>query len=281
MSLHLSKRAPICGLSMDRPRIMGILNATPDSFSDGGHVTDFTTRVADLIEQGADILDIGGESTRPGAETVPVEEEWRRVAPAIEAAVASGAVVSIDTRKAEVARRALSTGARLFNDVSALTYDPESFGVAKDYAEAGGAICLMHALGDPKTMQKEPRYVDVLREVYAYLEGRVKVAAEAGIPPEQVIVDPGIGFGKTLEHNLELMRGLGTFHDIGCPILLGASRKRFIGTLTGEDIAAERVHGSVSAAQIGASFGVQILRVHDVKATAQALAIWSAVQGAT
>jgi len=246
MTLHLPKRAPICGLSMDRPRIMGIVNVTPDSFSDGGHVTDVAARIGELVEQGADILDIGGESTRPGADVVPVEEEWQRVAPAVEAAVASGVVVSIDTRKAEVARRALDAGARLFNDVSALTYDADSLAVAKTYAEAGGAVCLMHALGDPKTMQKDPRYDDVLREVYAYLEGRVKIAAEAGIPPEQVIVDPGIGFGKTLVHNLEILRGLGTFHDIGCLVLLGASRKRFIGTLTGQEIAANRVHGSVA-----------------------------------
>lgn len=279
MTLHLPTRAPICGLTMDRPRIMGILNATPDSFSDGGHVTDVAARVTELVGQGAEIIDIGGESTRPGAEAVPVEEEWRRVAPAIKAAVASGVVTSIDTRKAEIARRALAAGARLFNDVSALTHDPDSLAAAKQYAEAGGAVCLMHALGDPKTMQQQPRYDDVLREVYAYLEDRVKTAAEAGIPPEQIIVDPGIGFGKTLEHNLDLLRGLGSFHDIGCLILLGASRKRFIGTLTGEDVAANRVHGSVAAAQIAASLGVQILRVHDVKATVQALAVWSAVQG--
>ena len=281
MTLHLPTRAPICGLSMDRPRIMGILNVTPDSFSDGGTVTDVAARVAELAGQGADIIDIGGESTRPGAETIAVDDEWQRVAPAIEAAVATGLVVSIDTRKAEVARRALAAGARLFNDVSALTYDPGSLAVAKDYADAGGAVCLMHALGDPKTMQKDPRYDDVLREVYAYLEDRVKAAAEAGIPPEQVVVDPGIGFGKTLEHNLELIRGLGTFHDIGCLLLLGASRKNFIGTLTGEDVAANRIHGSVATAQIAASLGVQIIRVHDVKATAQALAVWSAVQGIT
>ena len=280
MSLYLPKRAPICGLSMDRPRIMGILNATPDSFSDGGHITDVAARVAELVEQGADILDIGGESTRPGADTIPVEEEWRRVEAAIEAAVGAGAVVSIDTRKAEVARRALAAGARLFNDVSALTYDSGSLAVAKGYAEVGGAICLMHALGDPKTMQQDPRYDDVLREVYAYLEDRVKVAAAADIPPEQIIVDPGIGFGKTLEHNLAILRGLGTFHDIGCPVLLGASRKRFIGTLTGQEVATDRIHGSVAVAQIGASLGVQILRVHDVKATAEALAVWSAVQEA-
>ena len=272
-------RAPICGLGLDRPRVMGILNATPDSFSDGGTVTDLPARVAQLVEEGADIIDIGGESTRPGAETIPVEEEWSRVAPAIEAAVAAGVVTSIDTRKAEIARRALAAGARLFNDVSALTYDPDSITVAKEYAEAGGAVCLMHALGDPKTMQQDPRYDDVLREVYAYLEDRVKAAAEAGIPPEQIIVDPGIGFGKRMEHNLALMGGLGTFHDIGCPILLGASRKRFIGTLTGENTAAKRVHGSVAAAIIGANLNVQILRVHDVKATVQALAVWSAVHG--
>jgi len=264
---------------MDRPRIMGILNVTPDSFSDGGAITDVGARVVELAGQGADIIDIGGESTRPGAETISIDEEWRRVAPAIEAAAGTGVIVSIDTRKAEVARRALAAGARLFNDVSALTYDTGSVTVAKEYTNAGGAICLMHALGDPKTMQKNPRYDDVLREVYGYLEGRVKVVAEAGIPPEQVIVDPGIGFGKTLEHNLELMRGLGTFHDIGCPLLLGASRKKFIGTLTGEGVAADRIHGSVAAAQIAANLGVQIIRVHDVKATAQAIAVWSAVQG--
>lgn len=279
MTLHLPNRAPICGLSMDRPRIMGILNVTPDSFSDGGAITDVGARVVELAGQGADIIDIGGESTRPGAETISIDEEWRRVAPAIEAAAGTGVIVSIDTRKAEVARRALAAGARLFNDVSALTYDTGSVTVAKEYADVGGAICLMHALGDPKTMQKDPRYDDVLREVYAYLEGRVKVVAEAGIPPEQVIVDPGIGFGKTLEHNLELMRGLGTFHDIGCPLLLGASRKKFIGTLTGEGVAADRIHGSVAAAQIAANLGVQIIRVHDVKATVQAIAVWSAVQG--
>ena len=279
MTLHLPPRAPICGLTMDRPRIMGILNTTPDSFSDGGTVTDAPARVAQLVEEGADIIDIGGESTRPGAETVDVEEEWQRVAPAIEAAVATGVVTSIDTRKAEVAKRALAAGARLFNDVSALTYDPDSLSVAREYAEAGGAVCLMHALSDPKTMQQDPRYDDVLREVYAYLEDRVKVAAEAGIPPEQVIVDPGIGFGKTLEHNIELLRGLGTFQDIGCHVLIGASRKKFIGTLTGEEVAADRVHGSVAAAQTGASFGARILRVHDVKATRQMLAVWTAVRG--
>ncbi len=280
MAMPLPERPAICGLSMDRPRIMGIVNVTPDSFSDGGRIADIEARVAELIAEGADILDIGGESTRPGADTVPSAEEWRRVEPAIYAAVATGAVVSIDTRKADVARRALAAGARLFNDVSALTYDEDSLAVAAEFAEAGGAVCLMHALGDPKTMQKDPRYDDVLREVYAYLEARVRVVIEAGVAPEQIIIDPGIGFGKTLDHNLQILRGLGTFHDIGCPVLLGASRKRFIGTLTGEDVAAERVHGSVAAAQIGASLGCHILRVHDVKATAQALAIWSAVQGA-
>ncbi len=280
MAMPLPERPAICGLSMDRPRIMGIVNVTPDSFSDGGRIADIEARVAELAAEGADILDIGGESTRPGADTVPAAEEWERVEAAIHAALATGAVVSIDTRKAEVARRALAAGARLFNDVSALTYDEESLAVAAEFAEAGGAVCLMHALGDPKTMQKDPRYDDVLREVYAYLETRVRVVIEAGVSPEQIIIDPGIGFGKTLDHNLQILRGLGTFHDIGCPVLLGASRKRFIGTLTGEDVAAERVHGSVAAAQIGASFGCHILRVHDVKATAQALAIWSAVQGA-
>ena len=272
------KRSPICGLPLDRPRITGILNATPDSFSDGGAVTDVAGRVAEIVAEGADIVDIGGESTRPGAETVPVEEEWRRVAPAIEAAVATGTVVSIDTRKAEIARRALKAGARLFNDVSALTYDEGSLAVARGFAEAGGAVCLMHALGDPKTMQKNPHYDDVLREVHAYLARRI---VDTGLPQENLIVDPGIGFGKTLDHNLTLLRSLGTFHDLGCPILLGASRKGFIGKVTGDPVAANRVHGSVAAALKGVSLGVQILRVHDVRATAQALSVWTAIEGAT
>ena len=257
------------------PRVMGILNATPDSFSDGGAVPQgaLATRVAGMIAEGADILDIGGESTRPGADDVPAEEEWQRIAPAIEAGVAAGALVSVDTRKADIARRALERGARLFNDVSALTYDEGSMAVAREYGAAGGSICLMHASGDPKTMQQNPRYGDVVRDVRAYLIARVAACEAAGIPRKALIVDPGIGFGKTLEHNLTLMRNLAAFREIGCPVLLGASRKRFIGTLSDEDDAARRAPGSVAAALYGAQQGAGILRVHDVRETVQALAV--------
>lgn len=264
------------------PHIMGILNATPDSFSDGGAVPEvaLAARVSGLLAEGAAIVDIGGESTRPGADFVPVEEEWRRIAPGIEAGVAAGALVSVDTRKAEVARRALARGARLFNDVSALTFDPDSMAVARDYAEAGGRVCLMHALGDPKTMQDNPHYADVVSEVRDYLSGRVAACEAAGIPRGALIVDPGIGFGKTLAHNLALLRNLDAFHEIGCPVLLGASRKGFIGALSGEKIASRRAPGSIAVALHGAGQGVAILRVHDVAETAQALAVDAALRGA-
>ncbi len=260
--------------------IMGILNATPDSFSDGGTVPEgaFAARVAEMIAEGADILDIGGESTRPGAETVPADEEWDRIAPAIAAAVAAGANVSVDTRKAVVARRALESGARMFNDVSALTYDADSMAVARDYAAAGGTICLMHALGDPKTMQHNPHYDDVVRELRDYLAARVTACEEAGIAKSALVVDPGIGFGKTLDHNLTLLRNLAAFRDIGCRVLLGASRKGFIGTLSGERDAARRAPGSIAVALHGAAQGVDILRVHDVRETVQALAVDTALR---
>ncbi len=264
-----------------RPEIMGILNATPDSFSDGGMVPEaaLAARVATMREEGADILDIGGESTRPGAQPVPVEEEWRRIAPAIEAGVAAGAYVSVDTRKAEVARRALAAGARLFNDVSALTYDSDSMAVARAYAEAGGRICLMHALGDPRTMQDDPRYADVVAEVRDYLAARIAACEAAGIPRAALIVDPGIGFGKTLAHNLALLRDLDAFAVLDCPVLLGASRKGFIGTLSGERDAARRAPGSIAVALHGARHGAAVLRVHDVRETAQALAVDAALRG--
>ncbi len=259
---------------------MGILNATPDSFSDGGAYADaLGDRVLKMVAEGASIIDIGGESTRPNADFVPVEEEWSRVAPALEAAGESAAVVSIDTRKAEVARRALNAGARIFNDVSALTFDEGSMAVAGDFAEAGGAICLMHALGDPKTMQQDPQYDDVLQDVYDYLQSRVETCEAAGTPRTSLIVDPGIGFGKTLQHNLTLLRGLSRFHTIGCPVLLGASRKGFIGTLSGEKDAAKRAPGSIAIALHGTQQGAQIIRVHDVRETAQALAVDTALRG--
>jgi dihydropteroate synthase len=271
-------RPPLAGLDMARPRIMGVVNVTNDSFSDGGLYAETDAAVAHglaLVEAGADIIDIGGESTRPGAEPVDPEAQLARVVPVIEGLRAAGCAVplSIDTRHAAVARAALSAGAVMINDVSALTYEPKSMAVASKAA----AVCLMHAQGDPRTMQDNPRYRDVLLDVYDFLELRVAVAEAAGIARERIAVDPGIGFGKTLDHNLALIRRLSLFHGIGCVVMLGASRKRFIGTLSGVEQAQARVTGSVAAGLAGLAQGVQMLRVHDVDETRQALAVWHAI----
>ena len=272
-------RAPVAGLSLDRTRIMGIVNVTPDSFSDGGRWPDPEAAVAhglQLEAEGADILDIGGESTRPGAEPVSLEEELRRVIPVIDALARKARVpVSVDTRNAEVMRQAIAAGARMINDVAALGHGPDSLHVA---AESGLAVVLMHAQGDPRTMQLDPRYDDVVLDVYDWLEARIAVCEAAGIARARVIADPGIGFGKTLDHNLALLAGLSLFHGLGCPVLVGASRKSFIGRLGGGVPASERVPGSVAAALVGAAYGVQIVRVHDVAATRQALAVWEGAQ---
>ncbi|MEM7506774.1 MAG: dihydropteroate synthase [Pseudomonadota bacterium] len=269
-------RRPL-GAALPEPALMGVVNVTPDSFSDGGRHDAPDRAVAhalSLAEAGAAILDIGGESTRPGAEPVPEAQELDRVLPVIEGLVAAGCKlpISIDTRKARVARQAIAAGASLFNDVSALSFDPESVTVP------ARAYCLMHALGDPRTMQRSPRYDDVLLDVYDYLAGRVAEAELAGIDRAQMIVDPGIGFGKTMAHNLALIRGLSLFHGLGCAILLGVSRKRFIGTLSGVIEADQRVAGSIAAGLWGLGQGAQILRVHDVAETAQALRVWQALQ---
>lgn len=267
-------RPSVCGVPMnDGARIMGILNVTPDSFSDGGLFDGPGTargHATQMAADGADILDIGGESTRPGAEFVPADEEIRRTAGVIAGLRGEAGMppISIDTRKAEVAAAAIDAGAALFNDVSAFTYDADSLGVA---AERGVAVCLMHAAGDPKTMQDKPQYDDVLLDIYDYLDARVAAAEAAGISREKIIVDPGIGFGKTLRHNLDLINNLAIFHGLGCPILFGASRKRFIGTLSGVSEASDRLAGSVAAAVDAARQGAQIIRVHDVLATRQAL----------
>ena len=272
-------RRRLAGLDMTQTQIMGVINVTPDSFSDGGELRDSKAAIAHglkLWEDGASILDIGGESTRPGSDPTPVEEELRRILPVIEALAAkTHAVISVDTRKAAVMRRAVDAGARILNDVSALSHDPEALATA---ADLGLPVILMHALGDPKTMQLDPRYDDVLTDVYDYLEGRIAEAEAAGIARTKLIVDPGIGFGKTLRHNLELMAGLSLFHGLGVPLLLGASRKRWIGTLTAEPVAGNRVIGSVAAALAGADQGIQIVRVHDVKETRQALAVATAAR---
>jgi dihydropteroate synthase len=258
---------------------MGVVNVTPDSFSDGGRydTTDAAIEHALQLEaEGSDLLDIGGESTRPGADPVHLEEECRRVLPVIAAlARRSRARLSVDTRKAEVMRRAAGEGAHIINDVSALTHDPRSLSTA---AELGLPVILMHALGDPRTMQDKPAYNDVVLDVYDMLEARIEACERAGIARARLVVDPGIGFGKTLAHNLALLGSLSVFHGLGCGVMLGASRKSFIGKLTGAE-AGDRLPGSLAAALLGAAQGVQILRVHDVAATRQALAVWEGALG--
>ena len=278
-------RGAVAGVALDRPRVMGVLNVTPDSFSDGGVHLDASRAVESglaMVEAGADFLDVGGESTRPGAEPMPLETELARVLPVIEGLKRAGcaAPISIDTRKAAVARAAFDAGARIFNDVSALSHDPDSPATAAALCPAGGDgwVCLMHSQGDPQVMQKDPRYEDVLLDVYDALAERARAAFAAGVGADRILIDPGIGFGKTLEHNLTLLRGLSVFHGLGAPLLLGVSRKRFIGVLTGVEIAAERMPGSVAAALWGVAQGAQIVRVHDVVETAQALAMWRALQ---
>jgi dihydropteroate synthase len=267
-------RAPVAGLALDRPHIMGIVNVTPDSFSDGGRYLAPDAAVAhglQLEAEGADILDIGGESTRPGAQAVEPEEEWRRVGPVIAGLAARARVpLSMDTRHAEIMRRAADAGVRLINDVSALTHQPQSLAVA---ARTGLPVVLMHAQGDPRTMQANPAYDDVVLDVYEALEARIAACEQAGIPRSRLVVDPGIGFGKTLAHNLALLGHLSILHGLGCALLLGASRKSFIARLSGA-AADDRLPGSIAAALLGAAQGVQVLRVHDVAATRQALAIW-------
>jgi dihydropteroate synthase len=266
------------GFTLDRPLLMGVLNVTPDSFSDGGAFLDAERALAHgraMLEAGADIVDIGGESTRPGAEATPPEEELRRVVPVVRALARDGAAVSVDTRRAAVMRAALESGARILNDITALTGDPDSMAIA---AQSGAALVLMHMAGEPRTMQQAPRYDDVALDVLDYLEARVAACEGAGIPRGRIAVDPGIGFGKhPIEHNLPLLRRIGVLHATGCAILLGLSRKSFIGRVSRDEPPRERVAGSVAGALWGASRGVQILRVHDVAETRQALAVWRAI----
>lgn len=274
------ERAAICGVAMNRTRIMGILNVTPDSFSDGGRLATVEGAVAraKAMMDHTDILDIGGESTRPGAAEVAVDEEIRRTVPVITAMRAAGITtpISIDTRKAAVAAAALAAGADMVNDVTALRFDPDMAAVV---ADAGCAVCLMHSQGQPDTMQQDPRYADVVFDVYDHLAERIDFAVAAGIAADRIITDPGIGFGKTMDHNLALLRDLAMFHSLGAPVLLGASRKRFIGTITGADVADERLAGSLAVALHGAQQGVQIVRVHDTKETRQALSLQEALSG--
>lgn len=272
-------RPALCGLPLDRPLVMGILNVTPDSFSDGGdNVAPAAAlqRAREMADE-ADIIDIGGESTRPGAQIVPEDEEIRRTAPIIRAVREAGITtpISIDTRKARVVQAALDAGADMVNDVSALGYDPD---LAPLVAERGVPVVLMHAQGTPETMQDNPTYGDVVADVTDALAAAIDTATAAGIGVENIVTDPGIGFGKTMEHNLALLHHLAVLHDLGCPVLLGASRKRFIGTIGNAPEAKDRLGGSLAVALHGIRQGVQIVRVHDTKATKQAFALWSALE---
>jgi dihydropteroate synthase len=263
-------------MALDAAKVMGIVNVTPDSFSDGGEFLDPDRAIAhgqELAEEGADVLDIGGESTRPGARAVNAGEELLRVQPVIEGLARSGIQLSIDTSKAVVAEAALDAGATMVNDVTALRGDSELAAVC---AEAGCEVVLMHMLGDPRTMQENPTYKDVVDDVKAFLAERIELAVSEGIDERRIWVDPGIGFGKTVEHNLELHRRLGEFAELGRPIAFGSSRKSFIGKLTGAEVD-DRVGGTIASNVIANANGARMLRVHDVAPVRQALTVAEAI----
>ncbi len=264
-------------LKLDRPRVLGIVNVTPDSFSDGGDHATLDEAVAHglrLAEEGADALDVGGQSTRPGADEISVEEELRRVIPVIEQlAKRSSLPISIDTSRAEVMRAAVAAGAGMINDVYALRHE----GSLDAAAALGVPVILMHMQGEPRSMQEAPDYDDVVGEVHRFLAERIFAAEMVGISKKNIVVDPGFGFGKTIAHNLTLLAQLERFTELGVPVLAGLSRKKTIGDLTGRSDPRERVHGSVAAALIAAQRGAKLLRVHDVAATVDALKVWNAV----
>lgn len=268
-----------CGnfrLSLDRPLIMGVINVTPDSFSDGGLYLSTAAAVAharQLIAEGADLLDVGGESTRPGAAPVALDEERRRVLPVLEALADAGVPLSVDTRKPELMREAAAAGAAMVNDINGF----QAPGALDAVAGSSCAICIMHKQGNPQTMQQAPQYADVVTEVRDYLGQRIATAERAGIARDRIVVDPGFGFGKTLGHNLELLRRLDAITALAVPVLAGLSRKSMIGKLTGRD-AADRMAGSVAAALLAVQRGAAIVRVHDVAATRDVLAVWNAVK---
>ena len=267
-------------LRFDQPLVAGILNVTPDSFSDGGRNSDGAAAAEigfDLAVKGAALIDVGGESTRPGAPLVWEGDEVKRVVPVIEQLAKSGTLISIDTRKAVVMEAALTAGAAIVNDVAALLWDDRALDVV---VRAGCPVILMHSPDPAKGPHGDGRYGDVLTDVYDWLEARVAAVVAAGVAPENIIVDPGIGFGKSLQDNLALMNGLALFHGLGCPVMLGASRKRMIGALSNEAPATERLGGSIALALKGIEAGMQVLRVHDVAETVQALRVWRGLKDA-
>jgi dihydropteroate synthase len=275
----IAPRADLAGLALSRPILMGVINVTPDSFYEGSRRPDSRRAIEDglaMWEEGAEILDVGGESTRPGAEPIGEDEECRRVLPVVAALAEAGARVSIDSRHAGVMEAALQAGARLVNDVTALSGDARALDVVAAREDTG--VVLMHMRGgDPRTMQANPNYADVALDIYDYLEDRIAVCEAAGIGRERIAVDPGIGFGKTLAHNLRLLEQLAVFHALGSAVLLGASRKSFIGALSRNEKPAARQPGSLAAVLAGAARGCQIFRVHDVPETRQALKVWQAI----
>ncbi len=270
----------ICGrftFDLSRPLIMGIVNVTPDSFSDGGHFYSPQQAIEQglrLVEEGADILDIGGESTRPGAALVSEQAELKRVLPVLQGLANAGVALSIDTQKTSVMRAALAAGADMVNDVNAL----QQPGALAALAGSKAAVCLMHKQGDPQTMQQLPLYHDVVAEVHDFLQARIAAAQAAGIVPERLVIDPGFGFGKNLEHNVALLQNLQVLQDLGVPVLVGLSRKSMLGKIANLEVH-ERVHASIAAAVLAVLKGAKIIRVHDVKATRDALAIVNAVEG--
>jgi len=277
--VHWKCSDAVLPLNPARPMIMGILNVTPDSFSDGGSHNSPELAIEHgrrMLSEGADIIDIGGESTRPGAEPVSADEEIERTIPVIEALASDGAVVSIDTMKADVAREAMAAGAKIINDVSAGSHDKDMLATA---AETGAGLVLMHMQGEPRTMQANPTYSNVVRDVAEYLDCRAKAAISAGVASESVMLDPGIGFGKTIEHNLSLLAGIGQLSSSGHPILVGMSRKSFIGKITGREVN-ERLAGSIAGLVWCIMKGVHVLRVHDVPESLDAVRIIEALEKA-
>jgi len=271
-------RPPVRGLGLEQPRIMGVVNVTPDSFSDGGKQGDPEIAIRagqDMAAAGADIIDVGGVSTRPGSSAPSEEEELARVLPVIEALARAGPIISIDTRRARVMAAALAAGARMINDISALSAESESLAFA---ARCSAPIVLMHMQGTPETMQQAPAYSHVSLDVFDYLEQRIAACLAAGVARERLIVDPGIGFGKTMAHNLQILHDMALFHGLGCPLLIGLSRKHFIARLSAGEPAAARLPGSIAGALHAVSQGAQFLRVHDVGETSQAIKVWRAIR---
>jgi dihydropteroate synthase len=274
-------RAPFAGLDGDAPHVMGILNVTPDSFSDGGAYAKVEAALAQgeaMAGAGAAIVDVGGESTRPGSDSVAEADELARVVPVIEALATAGigARLSIDSRKSGVMAAALEAGATIINDISALSHDPDALALA---AKSGAPVILMHCRGEPKTMQEAPEYDHAPADIFDYLEARIAACVAAGIAPGRICVDPGIGFGKGLSHNLDVLNTVSVYHGLGCPVLLGVSRKSFVGTITQVEEPRARLAGSLAAALWGVSQGVQFIRAHDVAETVQALRMWQAGAG--